>query len=201
VDDRDIIRGLKQGQREAWLGLYDAYADRVWRAAARLIGAHSADVGDVVQETLLAAARSARTFDPARQGLWPWLWGITRNQAALYHRRRAVEIRRALPAGTPITARGNDWKQWIAGEEDAPPAILESRELAMLVRVALTELPEDYSFLLVAKYIDGEPIDRIAQDAGLSPSAVMSKLARARRAFRTSLLRLTRSSSPCTERA
>ena len=64
--DREIARGLRDGKTEAWSALYETYFDQVWRWVARMIGPNSADVGDVVQETFLAAARSARTYDPAR---------------------------------------------------------------------------------------------------------------------------------------
>jgi len=61
--EREIARGLREGEADAWRALYDAYAERVWRVVAHLMGANSADVADVVQETFLAAARSASAFE------------------------------------------------------------------------------------------------------------------------------------------
>jgi len=66
--ERRIAHGLRDGKTDAWQALYDAYAERVWRGVARLLGPHSTDVADVVQETMMAAARSAATFDAARFG-------------------------------------------------------------------------------------------------------------------------------------
>src|SRR5262249_40812319 len=83
-----IAQGLREGTADAWQALYDAYAERVWRGVARLLGRQSSDVGDVVQETMMAAARSAGTFNPARGSLWPWLWGIARNHVALHLRKQ-----------------------------------------------------------------------------------------------------------------
>src|SRR5438477_11627022 len=90
MDERaeaEIARGLRDGKAEAWRALYDAYAEPVWRAVARLLGPGAADVADVVQETFLAAARSAHTYDAARGSLWLWLWGIARRHAALHFRK------------------------------------------------------------------------------------------------------------------
>ena len=56
---REIAQGLREGQTDAWFALYDAYCRQVWNHVARLMGPHSADIADVVQETFLAAARSA----------------------------------------------------------------------------------------------------------------------------------------------
>ena len=55
--------------------LYEAYARRLWLDVSRLTGADSAIVADLVQETFLAAAKSAGGFEPRRDTLWNWLWG------------------------------------------------------------------------------------------------------------------------------
>ncbi|HUR54334.1 MAG TPA: sigma factor, partial [Gemmataceae bacterium] len=85
---RDVARGLRDGNPDAWRALYDAFAERVWRSVARVLGPNAADVADVVQETMLAAARSARGYDPSKGDLWNWVWGIARLQVALHFRKR-----------------------------------------------------------------------------------------------------------------
>ena len=52
--ERDVALGLRQGRVEAWRALYEAYAEQVWRAVARLLGPDSTDVADVVQACCLA---------------------------------------------------------------------------------------------------------------------------------------------------
>ena len=37
--EREIARGLREGEAGAWRALYDAFAERVWKAVARLMGA------------------------------------------------------------------------------------------------------------------------------------------------------------------
>src|SRR3954447_24794201 len=86
--ERLVAQGLRAGHADAWRALYDAFAERVWRAVARLVGPSSADVADIVQETFMAAARSARQYDPAKGPLWFWLWGIARRQIALHYRKQ-----------------------------------------------------------------------------------------------------------------
>src|SRR6185295_15887498 len=86
--ERTIAQGLRDGKSEAWREFYDAFAQRVWNHAARVLGPRSADVADVVQETFLAAARSARGFDESKGTLWSWLWGIAHNHVALHLRKQ-----------------------------------------------------------------------------------------------------------------
>src|SRR5687767_7741246 len=88
ADEHQLALALRRGETLAWEALYDAHAARVWECVARRVGPSAAEVADIVQETLLAAARSAHTFDPERGSLWGWLSGIARRQAALFYRRR-----------------------------------------------------------------------------------------------------------------
>jgi RNA polymerase sigma-70 factor (ECF subfamily) len=187
----EIAEGLKNGCREAWLRLYDAYAQRVWRDVARLTGADAACVADIVQETFLGAARSARSYDPRRGSLWLWLWGIARRRVAQHYRKqgRFEAFVRAQQWWASLNGQRGDW---LAAEADAPPEILASRELATLVRGALAELPAEYQTLLAAKYMEGASVECIVAETGSSSFAVRSKLARARRAFRKVFTKIAR---------
>src|SRR4051812_26757892 len=117
--EQRVAQGLREGKAEAWQSLYDAYAERVWRGVARLLGPHSAEVADVVQETMLAAARSAATFNPARGALWPWLWGIAHNHAAL-HLRKQERRNRLLTTGAAPTDGNGPSLHRLEGKEPLP---------------------------------------------------------------------------------
>lgn len=58
------------------------------------------------------------------------------------------------------------------------------------MRTALEAIPGDYSELLTAKYSDGESVEGIASRDRTTPTAVRSKLARARAAFRTAFRKI-----------
>jgi RNA polymerase sigma-70 factor (ECF subfamily) len=176
--EREVVRGLRGGDPDAWRTLYEAYASRVWRCVARLMGPAAADVADVVQETFLAAARSARTYDPDRGPLWAWLWGIARVHVALHYRKKDRQDR--LRQARACLAAAGDPGRWL----DGPPDPLVVGELAALVRATLAGLPAEYEMLLTAKYLDGESVEDIARRERATPGAVRSKLARARQAFR-----------------
>ncbi len=186
--EAETARGLREGQVEAWRKLYDAYAQRVWGSVARLVGPDSADVGDVVQETFLAAARSARQYDPSRGSLWAWLGGIARRQVALHFRRQRRHHRVQNIDGR-WAADADGIVHWLEDREAGPPEELASAEVRSLVRVALAELPDHYQALLSARYFEAVPVQQIAREEDSSPTAVRSRLARARRAFRRAFAR------------
>lgn len=189
--EREIAEGLQQGSRQAWLQLYEAYAELVWRNITRLAG-DSVAVADIVQETFLAAARSAQNFDPKRGSLWVWLWTIANRQLALYYRKQKPDALLAQ-AQHWWTALDGQKLDWIDVKADPPPDILQSRELATLVRAALSQLLPEYQTLLLAKYVDGQSAEQIAEQMDCSPTAVRSKLARARKAFRKAFKKIIRS--------
>ena len=195
-DPEQLARGLRAGSAEAWNALYDAFAEAVWRSVARRVGPHAAEVADIVQETFLAAARSARTFDPARGSLWSWLSGIARRQAALHFRRKQTrpaaggsDVGNTL-RGVPATAASANLLDWLDGRAAEPVDLLAAAETAAAVRRALGQLPLDYETLLVGKYMDGLSLEELAEDDDSTASAISSKLARARRAFREAFEKL-----------
>jgi len=181
--DRRLARGLQAGEAAAWSALYEAHFDRVWRVAARLIGPDAAAVADVVQETFLAAARSARQYDPQRGSLWLWLAGIARNHVGDYFRARRRDDR-VKQGGDLRAGVADQWTDRLTGNSVNPPEAYGAAEAAGLVRAALVRLPDEYQAVLTARYCEGTSVEDIARDEGCSVEALRSRLARARRAFR-----------------
>lgn len=186
-DEQAVFRGLRSGDRDAWTALYDRYSEDVWRYVARLVGPDAAAVADVVQEVFLAAAKGARRFHPDRGTPWAWLAGIAHHQTAAWWRQRgrAARLHALLESGQADLRRLLD----SAGPVDD---LLQRRELVDLVRFVLAELPPDYAMLLTAKYQDEQSLEDLARQQGGTTESVKSKLARARREFKSKFERLSR---------
>ena len=171
-EDRLHERGLRgavlAGDERAWRAWYDAafgplYAYVLWRCGGLR------DLADeLVQETWLTAVRRVRDFDPDKASFAAWLRGIAANLLRNHFRRERRRAARPLDAAGPLAAPGED----------------DSRERAERVARALAELPEHYEVVLRAKYLDRDPVARIAAARGESVKAVESLLGRARQAFR-----------------
>jgi len=176
-----IAEGLRQGRREAWAWLYDLYAERVWREAARLLGGDRQETADVVQDVFMAAAESAGRFDARRGTLWNWLAGIVRNKVALRFRRKGTRISAARRWWDRMSDACGDW---LAGRQDAPEAALEAEEMATLVRCTLLAISDEHRALLVGKYIEDLSAAELAGRCGSTAGAIRARLLRARQAFR-----------------
>lgn len=184
-----VIQGLKTGDQEAWLMLYDAYARKVWDNVSRLVN-DSAAVPDIVQDTFLAAAQCACNYDPKRGTLWVWLWGIARRQIALHFRKQSQSL--GLERLRSWWHSLDTAKRMMLANLEAPINLLASHELGDMVRLCLTRLNTEHQLLLMAKYLDEHSVDHIARQLACSPVAVRSKLARARKAFRREFNHITK---------
>lgn len=184
-----VARRLHDGDPDAWTELYNGFAADVWRYVDRLLGTDRANVADIVQETFLGAARSAGGFDPKRGTLAGWLFGIAHRQVGLHWRKRG----RAAEA-TAERARREAERMSATGADPTAEAT-DRRELTDLVRSVLSEISAEYVRLLLAKYLDERSLAELAADQGDSIDAVKSKIARARREFRTKYEQRTREPS------
>src|SRR3569832_606512 len=90
-DDNDVLLAsqAQQGNREAFLTLYNRYLIRVHNRVKSRIP--EADVDDVVQEIFIAAIRSLRTFEQRSQ-FSTWLYTIVNRQIADFYRKRQRTI-------------------------------------------------------------------------------------------------------------
>lgn len=173
---------MREGSRGAWTALYNGYNVDLWRHVARLLGKDPAGIADIVQEVFLAAARSAKNFDPDRGTLWNWLTGIAHFQVAAYWRQisKANRLKQLVEEGAFEISHYLDASK-------SNETTTQSVDLADVVRSVLAQIPADYAALLTAKYIDDQSLDALAHQVGggISVEAIKSKLARARREFRS----------------
>ena len=184
LQQNEIAERLKAGGSTAWRELFREFAPEVWRfVARRMVGKSSANVADVVQETMLSAARSAKNYDPQLGTIWNWLRGIAQNQIALAFRNAKRHDILKRSANELMQTQGQ-LKKWLDDTSDLPEDLLVQQETVELVHGALAQLPPDYSDLLTAKYLDEESVEEIANARGLTAVSVQSKLARARKAFK-----------------
>ena len=188
--DGEIVSGLRCGDQNAWTTLYDSYSVRIWRYVAKLVGPNVAAVADIVQETMLAAAQSAQSFDDTRGTLWQWLSGVAHNSVSKYWRAEQQANRlRSLAESNDGQLNAN--LHLLTPSTESAGDQLERQELADLVRAALARLPADYAALLTAKYIDELSLAEIQQQTGNTSDAVRSKMVRARSEFKDVFQRIT----------
>jgi RNA polymerase sigma-70 factor (ECF subfamily) len=158
----DVERRLKAlmllglaGDASAQTALLDDLARRLRAYFARRLGADSADLEDLVQESLIAIHLKRHTYDQT-QPFTPWAYAIARYKL-IDHLRRSRSHREApLDDALELTD---------PNEPQDPDAALDLARL-------LAALPERQRRLVTDVKITGLSIDEVSRKSGLSPSAV-----------------------------
>jgi RNA polymerase sigma-70 factor, ECF subfamily len=183
------LRAAQDGDRDAIGRFYDAQVDGLYAFVFYRVGGDAALAEDVVQETFAIALSRRAEYDPARGTIAGWLTTLSRNVIR--------DERRAHARGDALQAAWERIDATLAqtfaamAERPLPGEVLERAETRDLVHMAVAHLPAAYRTALTRKYIDGETLETLAGELGISVDATKSLLARARRAFRDTFATLS----------
>ena len=179
---RGDLDAARAGDKLAIARFYEAHVDGLYTFIYYRVGRDTALAEDVVQETFANALSRQAEYDPARGSVGSWLTVLSRNV-----------IRDHMRAHTRSDHLATTWDRIDAtlaqtfasmAERPLPGDVLEREETRDLVHMAIANLPEQYRTALTRKYVDGESLETLAGELGISVDAAKSLLARARRAFR-----------------
>jgi RNA polymerase sigma-70 factor (ECF subfamily) len=162
--DAELVRACREGDSNAWRGLYDRYAPLVYRFASAL-GVPADEREDAAQDIFIAVYRSLRHFRGEAQ-LSTWIYRIAaRHAIRLGRRRRTRELMRLTML------------------MEKPPVITDPSErsthVATLDRM-LGKLPPKKRTVLVLFEIEGLSAKEISDVVGCPENTVWSRLHHAR---------------------
>jgi RNA polymerase sigma-70 factor (ECF subfamily) len=146
---------------------------------ARWLVRNSNDAEDLVQETYLKALRSFASFQPGTN-FRAWMFQILRN-TFLSSRSR---LDRLMTVAMDSEEEGAE----LAVNTETPEVILMNRSNSQLVQRAIGDLPVHYRETLLLCEVEEMSYQEIAEVLSIPIGTVMSRLARARRGVRQSLL-------------
>jgi RNA polymerase sigma-70 factor (ECF subfamily) len=163
--DEDLMTAVASGDETALAALIDRYAASVHAYLLRHSGNRD-DADDLLQETWVRVARSAKRFDTARR-FRSWLYGIATNLARDLFRRRMTRERalRDLAAHPPAASSANS---------------VECGEL----RERIAELPENMRAVLLLRYYEGMSEAEMAEILDIPRGTIKSRLHAALRRLR-----------------
>lgn len=153
--DAELVRASAAGDRMAFAGIYDRYADRLHDFCAGMLSDRDG-AADCVQDVFcIAATRLPQLRDPDK--LRPWLYSIARNEAL----RRIRDRHRETPSDElPDAASG----------EPGPDTMAARTELADLIADAAGGLSDRDRSVLELAFRHGLNGPDLAEALGVSPS-------------------------------
>jgi RNA polymerase sigma-70 factor (ECF subfamily) len=178
--DAGLVEAARSGSGEALEALLERHEARLYRFARRLCR-HREDAEDVLQESLLAAARGLRSFRGA-SSVSTWLYTIARS-FCIKKRRRSVFAPAELSLDTdPTVAAGR-----VPDPARRPDEALEASRLEAALEKAIAALDRPYREVLLLRDVEGLSSAEAARITGLSVPAVKTRLHRARGRLRVAL--------------
>jgi RNA polymerase sigma-70 factor, ECF subfamily len=182
--DRELVTKAMAGDKGALSTLLQRYRPVVMRHLQRY-PVDDADRKDLLQEAMLQVVRKLHTFRGDAQ-FSTWLYRVTANAALMRmrseRRRRSTSLDDANPEqdGLPLVPAGGEWAE-------RADKRMEHHQLNVRLERALAELPQGYREVVMEHYIEGRPLQGVADNLGTTESAVRSRLHRARASLRRML--------------
>jgi RNA polymerase sigma-70 factor, ECF subfamily len=170
ISDTQLLALARESQREALDALYAAYKSRIYTFLLRFLGdPELAD--DVTQEAFTKAFNALPKLERGTKVL-PWLYKVASNTAIDHVRRRArfTWVRMGAIQDTSHEPHAAD-ESGAVGEREHVQSVLRT-------------LPPENAVALLLHALEGYSYKEIAEIQGASLTAVRSRIARARSAFK-----------------
>lgn len=173
--DESLLDAYRGGDEDALGSLLRRHAPAVYRFGLKMCR-DPEDANDILQETMLAAARGAREFR-GDSSLTTWLYTIARSFCIKARRKARVEAE-------PLD---EDGAMDVPSTAAAPDEAASDHELADALEKAIAELDPMYREVLVLRDVEGLTAPEVGEILGLGVDAVKSRLHRARVSVRDRL--------------
>ncbi|NIS82201.1 MAG: sigma-70 family RNA polymerase sigma factor [Anaerolineales bacterium] len=162
--DAELVLKVAQGDRKAFLQLYDRHASRIFALALRMLG-ESMAAEDVTQEVFLKLWSRARTFRSDRGKLITWLLTITRHAAL-----DRIRLEKRMPTIATPKVEGDDWDDLVNGETETEESRWRSLHFAVL------DLPFEQRQAIEYAYYHGLSQSQIASHLGIPLGTVKTRM-------------------------
>lgn len=173
-----LIDRARAGDHNALTALLERHEHRVYRFGMKLCGDRE-DAREVLQETLLTAARDLRDFR-GEASLSTWLYTVARSHCIKRQRKKKLSRERDLSIETDV---GHEAER-VEDPGRGPERNLEGKQVERALEDAIASLEEGYREVLVLRDVEGLTAPEVAMVMGITQQAVKSRLHRARASVR-----------------
>ncbi len=171
------LAALRQGNRQEFTKVVNAYSDRIYRLALKMLH-DPQDAEDILQETFIKAYRGMSNFK-GNSKVSTWLYRIAANEALMMLRSRKgkeVSYQQPLQSDDGQTYTPMKLVDWCC----LPEAELLSSEAMDYLDRAIDLITENLRAVFILRDIEGLSTAETAQILEISEAAVKTRLSRAR---------------------
>jgi RNA polymerase sigma-70 factor (ECF subfamily) len=176
--DARLVEEARQGDRRSLEALLERHQAQVYRFGMKMCR-DPEDARDVLQDTLLAMARSVRDFRGA-SSISTWLYTIARSFCIKKRRRSKFAPEPESSLDTDAARAASRLPDSGQGPEEA----FAGKQVRAALETAIVALEPKYREVLLLRDVEGLTAPEVAEVLGVSVQAVKSRLHRARLAVR-----------------
>lgn len=162
----DVLKRMAQGEHTALARCYDQMGPVVFSLAVRMLRDRPA-AEDVTQDIFVQVWRQAANYDTGRGSPEAWIMMIART--------RILDRLRSRSAGIVLKPVGDNLPD-APDAEDWPEDLAISREDAVNVRRALSELPADQKHAIELAFFDGMTHVEIAEKLNVPLGTIKTRI-------------------------
>jgi RNA polymerase sigma-70 factor (ECF subfamily) len=177
-EEQMLITMAKQGNVDAFETLVKRYQHSIYYLCRRMTGSHqSAD--DVSQETFIKAFFALGSFKDG-MNFFTWIRKIAVNNSLNFI--KASKREEPLGEGAENIPGNSSLGQ------ELPHEMLQKNQMERSFKIALKALPPDQKIVFILRVFEGQSYKEIAALLNISPGTVMSRLSRARKKLKESMV-------------
>lgn len=186
VDDHELVRAAREGDRNAFKTLFERYHRRAYALAFGVLR-HQDDALDVVQDAFIKAHKYLDKFE-GNSSFYTWLYRIVMN-LAIDHLRKHRRVKPVeLDESRLDDATDDALLPKVLGAN--PGRALMDKEIRKRIDAALDELSDNHRAVLIMRELEGLSYEEMAQAMACSKGTIMSRLFHARRNMQKRLIDL-----------
>ena len=180
MSEREFVRKIQAGDREALKALYEQYSEIVFNVCLRILSDQQ-EAEDITQEVFFKAYKNLKNFRSGSK-LSTWLYTVVSNHCLMMARSNKKHAYISLDDEDALIDKKNitDW-------DTNPDKLAENKELGGILDEAIKKLAPEYRVVFMLRDIQGFSTEETGEAIGLSVPAVKSRLHRARAFLRNEL--------------
>ena len=177
-----LVEAAKSGNHSAFEELWARHSDTAFRSAYRILG-NREDAEDTLQDAWMKAFVHLKTFD-GRSKFSTWLTRIAINSALMVLRRKRSHPETSMD----WSGDGETWEQWeVPDNRSNIEDLYLKKEAELKLEEAIESLRPPLRSVIEIQRLHYGTQKEIADAAGISVTALKSRLLRARALLRSSL--------------
>jgi RNA polymerase sigma-70 factor (ECF subfamily) len=186
-DEELVAVYAEEGDENAFSGIVDRYADRIYKTALRIMH-DPTSAEDVLQEVFLVLATKAGTFRrESKFSTWLYMIAINASYMRIRADKKIHSNEVSLEDYAPYDESGALGEVVLKDFSPRPDAELLSREGVEIIMNAVNELPDPYRIAFHLSQEQGLTAVETAEALGISLSSAKSRIHRARLFLRDKL--------------